>query len=280
MIIDTHIHIWNFQKAHYLWLDGDTSILNRNYHIEEIETERKELGITNGVLIQAANNFEDTDWMLEVADKTEWIKGVAGWLPLMNPDATVKALEEKYLRNKYFKGVRHLIHDEANPAWLLQPTVIESLKILAAGNIPFDIVGILPAHIATAMQVADLIPGLKMVFDHLNHPRVEGEGIYDSWKSLMKTASQHKNFYAKISGLGTACGVADWGEDDVKPAIEFALDSFGTGRCFLGGDWPVSLLGGSYTKTWTSYKNIINGLPDVNERDNVFYKNAVEFYNL
>jgi L-fuconolactonase len=280
MIVDTHIHIWNFQKAYYLWLDGDTSILNCTYNIDEIETERKDLNITGGVLIQAANNFEDTDWMLEVATKTEWIKGVVGWLPLTDPRATEKALEEKYFGNKYFKGVRHLIHDEADPTWLLQPSVIESLKILADNNIPYDVVGVLPAHIETALRVAEMVPNLKMVFDHLNHPRVEGKETYNAWKLLMKTASGNENFYAKISGLGTACGVAEWDEDDLKPAIEFALTSFGTDRCFFGGDWPVSLLGGSYTKTWTSYKNIINDLLTVSESNKVFYNNAIQFYHL
>ena len=32
-IVDTHVHVWNFERAQYSWLNGDTSILNRNYHI-------------------------------------------------------------------------------------------------------------------------------------------------------------------------------------------------------------------------------------------------------
>lgn len=280
MIADTHIHTWNFEKAKYLWLDGDTTILNRTYHIEEIEAERKELNITSGVLVQAANNLEDTDWMLEVAAQTDWIKGVVGWLPLMNSSATQSVFEEKYLKNKHFKGVRHLIHDEADPKWLLQPQVIESLRILAANNIRYDIVGILPAHIETSLKVAELVPDLKMVFDHLNHPRVAGKEIYKEWRSLMKAASQYKNFYAKISGLGTACGMQDWSADDLKPAIEFALESFSADRCFCGGDWPVALLGGSYTKTWASYKTIMAGLLNADDSNKVFHSNATAFYNL
>ena len=84
-IIDTHVHIWNLDKAAYPWLQGDTSILNRTYTIEELEGDRKEANVTEGVLVQASGNFEDTDLMLETAEKTEWIKGVVAWLPLMNP---------------------------------------------------------------------------------------------------------------------------------------------------------------------------------------------------
>lgn len=83
--IDTHIHVWNFKKANYPWLKGDTSILNRSYLLEELEEERKKTKVSQGILVQAANNLEDTRYMFEVAEQTEWIVGVVGWLPLLQP---------------------------------------------------------------------------------------------------------------------------------------------------------------------------------------------------
>ena len=38
------------------------------------------------------------------------------------------------------------------------------------------------------------------------------------------------------------------------------MQHFGTERCFCGGDWPVSELAGSYSKTWSIYKEVINDL--------------------
>ncbi|MEY2917672.1 MAG: hypothetical protein RIS73_1386 [Bacteroidota bacterium] len=280
-IIDTHIHVWNFDKAEYDWLKNDTSILKRTYHIEEIETERNALGITGGVLVQATNNTEDTDWMLEVADKTEWVKAVVGWLPLLNPVETERLLEEIYLKNDYYKGVRHLIHDEPNADWLLQDTVIESLTILAKNNLPFDVVGVLPAHIETVLKVADKVPELKMIFDHLNQPPIATKEKFGAWGNLMKEAAGNKNFYAKISGLGTTTkNLTGWTTEDLKPYIEFALEQFGDDRCFCGGDWPVSLLAGSYTKTWMAYKEVLSNVLNTIEQDKIFYSNAVNFYNL
>ena len=279
-IIDTHIHVWNFEKAAYPWLDGNTSILNRTYNIEEIETERNAVGVTGGVLVQASNNLEDTDWMLEVAANTSWIKGVVGWLPLIDTAATEKALNE-YSNDNYFKGVRHLIHDEADPKWLLQAVVIDSLRILAEKNITYDVVGVLPQHIETVLKVAEKIPELKMVFDHLNQPPMKSNERFGAWGELMKTASRHKNFHAKISGLGTATANPEqWGVEDIKPYVSFVLEQFGTHRCFCGGDWPVSLLAGSYTKTWTTYQSVINELLNETDREKMFYTNAKQFYNL
>jgi L-fuconolactonase len=281
MIADTHIHVWNFEKAYYRWLEGNTSILNRTYGIEEIEEERKACGITTGVLVQAANNLEDTNWMLEVARNTDWIKGVVGWLPLEDPSATEQLLENEYLKNPYFKGVRHLIHDEPDPRWLLQPAVIESLRLLAAKDIPYDIVGVLPAHIETVLEVSELVPDLRMIFDHLNAPPIRSGEQFGSWGELMTRAAAHPNFYAKISGLGTvAADDNSWTTDDLKPCLEFILQNFGVDRCLCGGDWPVSLLAGSYTQTWTAYRKLINELVTKKEAAKIFYSNAAQFYKL
>jgi L-fuconolactonase len=281
MIIDTHVHVWDLNKVEYPWLEGDRSILNQTWRIEELEAERKGAGITTGVLVQAGGNIEDTELMLETAHKTEWINGVVCWLPLMDVDATHGLLKKKFLTEKYFKGVRHQIHDEKNPKWLLQPAVIESLKILSDNDVPYDVVAVLTDHIETAMKVAGKVSGLRMVFDHLSQPPISAREKSGRWSELMKEASHHKNFYAKISGLGTASGnFQNRKVDDIKPYIEFALEHFGIDRCFCGGDWPVSLLANSYTGTWQVYKDILQELLSDKEQEKVFYANAKIFYNL
>ena len=223
-IIDTHVHIWDLEKAQYPWLQDDNSILNRTWRIEEIENDRKEAGVTAGVLVQASGNIEDTELMLETAYKTDWISGIVGWLPLMDTKATQRLLEERFLNEKYFKGVRHQIHDEKDTKWLLQPSVVESLKLLASFDIPYDVVGILPSHIETVTEIADKVPGLRMVFDHLNWPPIPTKEKFGKWGELMKVAAQHKSLYPKISGLGTASGnFQDRAAADIKPYVEFVL---------------------------------------------------------
>jgi L-fuconolactonase len=278
-IIDTHIHIWDFTKAEYAWLKGDRSILNRNYTIEELDKARQAIPITEGVLVQAANNFEDTNWMLEVAAKNDWITGVVGWVPLNNPAGSLKALQH-YSSNPLFKGVRHLIHNEDDPSWLLQPEVLESLGMLAEMNLTYDVVGINSQHLMTAIKVAEKIPGLRMVLDHLNQPPIATNQMFGEWGELVKKAAANKNIYAKISGLGGAANKTGWTAEDIKPYIEFVLTHFGADRCFCGGDWPVSLLGGSYEKTWKIYKEVLSDLLPGFLLENVYSMNAKKFYRL
>ena len=280
-IVDTHIHIWNLEGAEYDWLKNDTSILNKTYSIEQLSPLIHKANVTKGVLVQAANNFEDTDMMLETAAQTAWIAGVVGWLPLINPEETERMLSKKYLNNQYFKGCRHLIHNEADTQWLLQDKVIESLKILAGYHIPYDIVGINTEHLEMAIQVAERLPELKMVFDHLNQPPIASKEKFGLWGELMQAASQHKNLYAKISGLGTTVGNGKgWTKDDLKPYIMFVLEHFGTSRCFCGGDWPVALLAGPYEKAWLAYQEIFAEELSMEDQEKVLYGNAVSFYNL
>lgn len=280
-IIDTHIHIWDFNKAEYSWLKNDTSILHRNYALEELDPARREAGITAGVLVQAANNREDTQWMLQTAARTEWIKGVVGWLPLLNPEAAARALADEYGPNPWFKGMRHLVHDEPDTRWLLQAPVLESLRLLAAYNLPYDMVGVIPAHIETALQVAERVPALRIVFDHLNQPPIATKERFGRWGSLVKAAAAHPQFFVKISGLGTASGnPAGWTAGDIRPYIEFVLEQFGPQRCMCGGDWPVSLLAGAYTRTWKTYHEVLNELLPKEDQEQVYWKTATEFYDL
>ncbi|MBS1562927.1 MAG: amidohydrolase family protein [Bacteroidetes bacterium] len=279
-IIDTHIHIWDFDKAEYSWLDNDDSILKRTYAIEELEPEREKAGITGGVLVQAANNAEDSSWMLHIAATHDWIKGVVGWLPLQDPEATEEMIARGYAQNAYFKGVRHLLHDEPDARWLLQQPVIESLGLLAKQGLPWDMVGVRTEHIETALEVMERVPGLRLVFDHLNQPPIRTREHFGRWGELMKTAAQHPQCYAKISGLGTTSGNPGWSSADIEPYIGFALQHFGADRCFCGGDWPVSLLAGSYAASWKKYNDVLEKLLTTDEQEKVFWKNAVRFYKL
>ncbi|WP_431210837.1 amidohydrolase family protein [Puia sp. P3] len=160
------------------------------------------------------------------------------------------------------EGVRHLIHNEADPKWLLQGPVLESLGLLAERDIPYDVVGVVPEHLRTALEVAYRVPGLRMVLDHLNQPPVEIAG--SEWEGLMKEAVENKNIYVKISGLGRL--------EDVEPCIGWVLEQFGEDRCFCGGDWPVCLLTGRYEEIWNRYRHVVG------ENDRLLYENAKRFY--
>lgn len=280
MIIDTHVHIWDKSRSPYNWLHAANELLNRNYTLHELEADRLKAGIDAGLLVQADNTLQDTALMLEAARQHEWIKGVVAWLPLMQPEKTWDLLQTIYPQEKYIKGIRHLIHDEPDVKWLLQEPVIESLKLLAAHDLPFDIVGVKDDHIQTALEVAEKVPELKMIFDHMIQPPIQAGQGFGEWGRLMKMAARHPRFYIKISGLGTVAGKDNFTADTIQPYIEYVLQEFGIRRCCMGSDWPVSITAMDYVKTWDVYKSALQALLKPDDLAHLYCNNAIRFYNL
>ncbi len=279
-VIDTHMHSWDLQKVRYSWLDGDTSILAQNYYPSDIEAQLSTANVSAAIMVQAANSIEDTAFMFDCAEKYPWIIGVVGWVDLLNPETAKKQLEA-HLQNKYFKGIRHLIHDEPDSSWLLQPNVIKSLEILANHGLPFDVVGVKTEHIKAAIQVAKQIPHLKMVFDHLNHPPIATNEQFGVWGDAIAEAAAMPNFYAKISGLGTCCAnFNDWSATTIEPYVAYVLQYFGVDKLMIGGDWPVSLLAGDYVTTHHQYQEVINTLVAPENQQKIYSTNAAAFYKL
>ena len=198
----------------------------------------------------------------------------------MDTKATEQILAQQYIHQPFIKGIRHLIHDEPDPQWLLQKEVIDSLRLIADNHLTYDIVGILDEHLRCAIAIAEKIPPLKLVLDHMNHPMINQPLTSNKWYSLMQEAAKCPNVFVKISGLGTCIENTALTIENATPYIEFVLETFGINRCFCGGDWPVSLLADSYTKTWNIYTAVLSNLLKNDCLKKVYDDNAANFYKL
>lgn len=278
MIIDAHHHLWNVDRIRYGWLEQTgMDPIRRTFDTTELEPQLQSAGIDKTVLVQSLDSYEDTDFMLEIASRYDRIAGVVGWVPLDRPDEAARKLEQ-YSRNGLFKGVRHLIHDEADPDWVVRDDVIEGLKVLASFDLPFDIVAVFPNHLKHVPQLAEQVPGLKMVIDHLAKPPIRS-GEMEPWASELTQAASYPNVYAKLSGLNTAADWERWTADDIRPYVEFAIDRFSADRLMFGSDWPVSTLAGDYAKVWSETKRAISDR-SAREIEAMLGGTAAAFYNL
>jgi len=278
LIIDTHQHLWNLDRVAYPWLAPAFGPIARTFEPPELAPQLAPAGVAHTVLVQSANSYADTEYMFEMAATYRWIAGVVGWVPLLFPDVAGRAIE-RFKQNPRFRGMRHLIHNEADPNWLLQDEVIEGLKLLAAADLTFDVVATLPEHMECIPVISEKVPSLKMVIDHLGQPPI-ASGSLGRWGDDLRAATENPNVCGKISGLGTASGNWDgWTADDVKPYVDYAIETFGPERCMVGGDWPVSVLAGGYVKAWTVYRTILAGYP-ADVQGQVLSGTAIRFYGL
>ena len=249
MIVDSHQHFWDLAKVDYPWLVPEYGPIYRTFTPAELEPQLAAAGIDRTVLVQAANSYADTDSMLAQAAEHEWIGAVVGWVPLEDAAAAARALDETYLANPWFRGIRHLNHEETDPDWLVRPAVIDGLKVLEERGLVFEVVSVHPLHLHHVPTLARACPDLRIVVDHLAKPPILS-GDYDAWKTDMKAAAEHPNVYAKVSGLNTAADLEAWTGADLVEAIGFAVEVFGASRLMFGSDWPVAILAGDYARVW------------------------------
>ncbi|MCC7264313.1 MAG: amidohydrolase family protein [Candidatus Latescibacteria bacterium] len=275
--IDTHQHFWNLAKVEYPWLKPEFGPLYRTYEPAELQPQLRAAGIEKTVLVQSANSAEDTVAMLTQADLCDWIGAVVGWVPLLDPEATQRALE-RYTRHPKFRGVRHLIHDEPDPDWVVQERVIEGLKVLAAFGVPYEVVAIYPKHLGHVPTLAEKVPGLTLIIDHLAKPPIK-DGQLDGWARMMQAAAAYPQVHAKVSGLNTAADWDTWTGADLRLAIDLALAQFGAGRLMFGSDWPVCVLAGDYAKVWAETNKAIAGYSQA-DRDAILGGTAQRVYHL
>ncbi len=278
MIIDAHQHFWNLSKVAYPWLIPDYGPIYDTFEAHDLAPQLATHHIKKTVIVQSANSYEDTAYMLEVADHTPWVAGVVGWVNLLDPAETQKRLT-MYSQNRHFKGMRHLIHEEANPDWIVQPLVIESLKILASFGMTFDMVALYPKHIVHIPTLVTHIPTLRIVIDHLAKPPYSDSAAMVGWHEAMQTAARSENVFVKISGLNTAVGKPDWTFADIKPAIDTARELFGAARMMFGSDWPVAILAGDYAQVVTETCKAIADYSAA-EQAQIWSQTAIEFYKL
>ena len=275
--IDTHQHFWHLAKVEYPWLKPEFGPLYRTYEPPELEPQLRAAGIERTVLVQSANSAEDTAAMLTQAEAHEWIGAVVGWVPLLDPEAAQRALE-RYTQHPKFRGVRHLIHDEPDPDWVVQERVIEGLKVLAAFGVPYEVVAIYPKHLGHVPTLAEKAPGLTLIIDHLAKPPLK-DGRLGGWAEKMKAAAAYPQVYAKVSGLNTAADWNTWSAADLKPCIDTALAQFGAGRLMFGSDWPVCVLAGDYAEVWAETNKAIASYSQA-ERDAILGGTAQQVYKL
>lgn len=278
LIIDAHQHIWDPSRVNYDWLGPEFEVLNRTFTFDELKPQLHESGVTNTVIVQSADNHEDTTLMLESAAVNKEISAIVGYLPLDKPAVVEKILPE-WLENPLFVGVRNLIHTKDDPNWLLQDQVLESLSLLEHAGYTLDIVAVFPRHINLIPTISDKFPNLNMVIDHLGKPP-SGKDEFISWKEQIRVAAQNPRVYAKVSGLyGSPKDSPNETAQTFQQAFNHVLSEFGSQRLMYGGDWPINLLDGGYAKSWAVFKDLVHELDHI-DQDEIFSQTAIRFYGI
>jgi L-fuconolactonase len=231
------------------------------------------------VLVQTRSSLAETREFLAIAAATDFVAGVVGWVDLTDP-ALGAGLDDirDWPGGRLLVGVRHQVHDEPDPDWLLRPAVQQGIAMVGRAGLAYDLLvraRELPAAAATVRRN----PGVRFVVDHLAKPRIANGPADPQWEAGLRPLAEEPNVFCKLSGMVTEADWSAWTPADLSPYIGKALAWFGPERCMFGSDWPVCLLAAGYGQVLAALEAALTGLDDAG-RARVLGGTAEEFYRL
>jgi L-fuconolactonase len=276
-VIDCHQHFWTFGKRVHKFPPAVGTRLDRDFTPAILRPQLSKAGIDGTILVQVLNELGETYEFLDMQREIDFVVGVVGWLPLTDPAACARELEGMKQRGKLV-GIRPLIAYEPDPDWLLQPSVHESLGLLAKAGLVFEAIPVNYRQFEAVLTVTRATPELKVVLNHLGNPPVPENG-WEPWASYSARAAELPNMAIKLSA-GLALVVKwKWSTKEIRRYANHVLDLFGPDRVMAGSNWPVVELGGTYAEVWQGLTELIAHLTPT-ERAAVLGGSAQRIYGL
>jgi L-fuconolactonase len=271
--IDAHQHFWTLATRDGAWPPPELTPIHRDFGPIDLGPHLTANDVAGTVLVQSLPTIADTHFMLGLAEKHAFVKGVVGWVDLKSAQAPadIALLAD----NRYLKGLRPMLQDLESD-WILDDAVTPAVRAMLDHGLSFDAL-VLPRHLKALYTFARRHPGLPVCIDHGAKPEI-ASGATGDWKDDIAALAALPQVVCKLSGLVTEAGTA-WQRPDLVPYARHILDCFGPRRVLWGSDWPVLNLASDYDEWIDICGGILSGL-DVEQQADVWGRNAMRFYRL
>lgn len=272
---DSHFHLWQLARGDYDWMSPDLGRIYRDFSPADYAAVTSGQNVSKAVLVQAAETVNETEYLLELAATTDMIGGVVGWIDMEADDAIATLV--RLAGNPGFKGIRPMLQDIEDPAWIANPAFHAIFDRLATCNLSFDAL-VLKEHLVHILKIARNFPGLRIVVDHCAKPDIARKD-YDEWLAAMTPIAACENVWVKFSGLTTEASDGDIDPATYQPYFDAILNLFGDSRIMWGSDWPVINLKNTY-EDWVSICSSLTINFTEEQRTKFWAANAREFYRI
>ncbi|MBB4010518.1 amidohydrolase family protein [Allorhizobium taibaishanense] len=274
-MLDSHQHFWKVERGDYGWLTPEIGSICRDFMPEDLTREIRRAGVTRTILVQAAETEAETDFLLDIADKTDFVAGVVGWIDMEAAD--FKARLTRYRQHPKFVGIRPMLQGLADDAYILRPKVIDSLKAIADAGLPFDILTF-TRHLPHVIAALKQVPDLRAVVDHISKPEI-AKSTLDPWRTHIEEIAGFQTVCCKVSGMVTEAK-PDWALEDFRPYVDHVARCFGPERLMFGSDWPVCTLAGRYSDVANLARTLLSAHFGPEQLRWIFKDNAARFYGV
>jgi L-fuconolactonase len=276
-VVDSHHHFWTIGSRDYPWMAGLAPLM-RTFTPDDMRPLLQEASVNYTVLVQTVADVQETREFMQIADETDFVAGVVGWVDLTDPDvdATLRALKDRP-DGKYLVGIRHQVHDEADVNYLARGAVQAGISAIGAAGLVYDLL-LKPPFIDAAVACAAALPDTRFVIDHIAKPEIANDG-FAAWARKMVPFAGMPHVYCKLSGMVTEADWATWTPETLKPYVQQVMEWFGEDRVMFGSDWPVCTLAGSYQQVIDALRMALGPISAAAE-SKIFGGNAIDWYRL
>jgi L-fuconolactonase len=237
MIIDTHTHFYDPTRPEGVpWPDPGDEVLYRRVLPEDYKALAVPQGVSGTVVVEASEWVEDNQWILDLAAKEPFIVGFVGNLQPGSKDFGSNL--ERFSANPLFRGIRPR---GANIKNFEKDEFLADIGKLAAKDLEIDLL-VGPEGLPDVAFLANSIPELRIVINHIAGVRIDGKLPDSSWIEGMQMAAEHPRVYCKVSALVESAQESP-APDDVEyytPMLDVLWKAFGEDRLIYGSNWPVS----------------------------------------
>ncbi len=223
MKIDSHHHFWKYDPLEYAWMDASMVDIQRDFLPCHLQREIADTAVNGVVTVQARQTVDETQWLLDLANENDFIKGVVGWVDLVSPRLGVEL--ERFGAHTMLKSVRHVVHDEADDNFILRDDFNRGIRELKKHSLAYDIL-IFERHLPQTIRFVDAHPDQVFVLDHIAKPRIR-EALFEPWNTYIRELARRPNVYCKVSGMVTEANHSRWTEAQLRPYFDAVLDAFG-----------------------------------------------------
>ena len=249
--------------------------LKRDFLPEDLKPLLASTGFHGSVAVQARQCLEETRWLLELADRHEFIRAIVGWVDIRAKDLSqqLKALA----RHPKLAGIRHVVHDEPDDEFMLRPEFRRGISRLREFDLTYDLL-LFPKHLRAAVRLVEEFPEQPFVLDHIAKPKI-GERLLPQWRDGIEELAALQNVYCKLSGMVTEARWKQWRPEDFWPYLDVVFEAFGPDRLMIGSDWPVCTLSGDYGSTMQIVIDYLRRVP-AEAQEGILGGNCARFYGI
>ena len=274
MKIDAHQHFWQFDPVRDSWITDEMAVIRRDFMPQHLMAELQAGELDGCVAVQADQSEAETAFLLSLAEKNDFIRGVVGWLDLESPQLGEKL--EEFARNKRLRGLRHIMQGQPS-GFMLREGFMKGVASLQKFDLAYDIL-IYENQLEEAIQFINRLPEMRLVIDHIAKPQIALQG-FDQWARGMEQVSHFPHVCVKISGMVTEADWNKWKPSDFDRYLDYCFEKFGPDRLMFGSDWPVCLVAATYADTLLLVTDYIQTLSS-DEQFAVLGGTAARFYQL